>query len=146
MHVDRRHRRELEQPAREDLPIGDDDEEVGTESFEQRPVFLGADSIRLMDEESLGDRVTFHRRSGRTLAAPSWAVRLREDSGDFVPACDERFERPQSELRGPQEDHAHRAAYQSPALAIFRILLRIRLRLRTPRRSMKSTPLRWSTS
>ena len=146
VHVHGGHRRKVQEPARQDLAVGDDDQEIGPERLQERAIFLAPYPLGLVDRQTPRERAGLDRGRRSLLTSACGPIGLGDDGRDFVGAVGERLERGERELRSPQEDDAHATAYHSPALAILRILLRMRFRLSALRRSTKSMPLRWSIS
>ena len=100
--------RQVEDPLREDLPVRDDDEEVGVDLREARDRGIVLQRRRLEDGEAELLRAPRDRRVEELGRAADRLRRLGDDEGDLVPRGEEPLERREGEVGRAEEDDAHR--------------------------------------
>lgn len=141
MDVDRSEPCRLKQPSRQDLSIGRNDNEVRLQRIESLPVLFRPDLLRLVHRDSFPGRNDFDRTRMQFVTAARGTVRLGENGANLVSMVEKTLKGWNRKSGSAKKDDSH-DYYQLPAFASFLILLRIRLRLKGLRRSMKSTPFR----
>jgi len=82
--VDTTQSRKLQQPWRQDFPIGDNNDKIRRQRTYQLPRFVGFQRRWLVDRKVQFVRALLNGRRMDRLAAPARFVRLRDDAGYLV--------------------------------------------------------------
>ena len=106
--------RQVEDALREDLPVGDDDEEVRVRLREPRDGLLVLQRRRLEDGNRELAGAPCDRRVGDLGRPPHRLRRLRDGEDDVVPRGHEGVQRREGEVGGAEEDDAHAGPDPAP--------------------------------
>jgi hypothetical protein len=105
MQIDAAIRREVEHPLRNDAAVGDDEDGLRKNVFEQgAELEVVLDLLRLNDRNAVFESYTLYGRRLHFHAPACGAVGLRDHKGNFVTGSDDGFEGRNGELRSATED------------------------------------------
>ena len=115
MDVDAAARRNVEHGLRQQLAVGNDDDDLGRQLTQTRLLVLVFERIRLKDRDAVREGKLLDRRRGQDLLAALRLVRLRVDRRDLMSSVQKRLKARHREIRRAHENNAH---YSSPSCGI----------------------------
>src|SRR5712692_2801694 len=153
MNVDRAVLRNRQHRARDDLPVRDDDQQVGLEPPQPLDRIRVADALGLVYLQAKLPCGHFHGRRRQLHAPAGGSIRLRDHQLDLVARVDQSFEGPYGELGRAGEDDLQEGGYPAAAATASASCLSSPRSSSTRRSvsrrvnlSVKRTPSRWSSS
>jgi hypothetical protein len=100
-------RRDGEDGSGNDLAVGDDHDEVGSETPQKLDRLRRADLRRLVNGDSAGERERLRPRHPELVAPPCGLVGLSDESQDGMARIEERLESRESECSRAHEQDLH---------------------------------------
>ena len=113
--VDAAARRNVEHGLRQQLAVGNDDDDLGSKLTQARLLLLFFERIRLKDRDAVRESKLLDRRRGQDLLAALRLIRLRVDRRDLMTGVQKRLKARYGKIRRAHENNAH---YFSPSCGI----------------------------
>src|SRR5947209_2338224 len=107
MDIEGAARRQIEDSFAEDLAIGGDDKDFGTQRLQYFNRFRSANAHRLEHIQALFDGVAFDRRRGRLTSPSSRSIGLGYNGNDFVTERQECIEGRERESGRAEKNNTH---------------------------------------
>ena len=107
MDVDAAARRNVEHGLRQQLAIGNDDDDLGSKLTQTRLLLLFFERIRLKDRDAVREGQLLDRGRGQNLLAALRLIRLRVDRRDLMTGVQKRLKARYGEIRRTHENDPH---------------------------------------